>query len=116
MLIWLMDMALFHLLAGGTLTGTQFRGFVNLVVFAGFPLLLIVPLVHAPLLRWANRRLVGATWVLDDSDYDRAVKLIATCRAEMQTIADERDVWRCGCGEENEGQFVECWNFGKPRR
>ena len=53
-------------------------------------------------------------WVLDDADSERAVQLIATF-GEAQKASSTVGVWRCSCGEENEEQFLECWNCGKPR-
>ncbi len=54
-------------------------------------------------------------WVQDDSDYDRAMELVTTFQGVENTNADEAGVWRCGCGEENENQFTECWSCGKSR-
>ena len=50
-------------------------------------------------------------WVTNDLDYDRALQLI-----DAATMAEEspQPPWRCRhCGEENEGQFAQCWSCQK---
>ena len=49
-------------------------------------------------------------WVLHDSDYDRAKRLLE----KMQDTAHQQvAAWLCpGCAEEIEGQFGSCWNCG----
>ncbi len=50
---------------------------------------------------------------VDDADYLEAKRIVDDALA-----ADNQDLkdWKCpSCGEENEGQFSECWNCGKPR-
>lgn len=47
-------------------------------------------------------------WVKNDLDYDRARQLI-----DAANIIDESPStpWQCKhCGEENEGQFAQCWS------
>jgi len=51
---------------------------------------------------------------VDDDDYLEAKRIV-----EEGLSSDNPDLkaWKCpSCGEENEGQFSECWNCGKPRR
>lgn len=51
-------------------------------------------------------------WVIDDRDYDQAIKLIDSAQAR----ADEED-WYCGnCGERNAATFELCWNCARERR
>jgi hypothetical protein len=48
-------------------------------------------------------------WVVRDAEVERAERLLAELRRDVQT----GDPWRCAeCGEENEGQFAVCWNCG----
>jgi hypothetical protein len=54
-------------------------------------------------------------WVVNDEDYDRARELVSSFREESFGTSFEGYPWRCSCGEENEGQFTECWNCGKSR-
>ena len=56
-----------------------------------------------------------SVWVMDDSDYDRAMELVSTFRVGESPIPIEGEAWRCSCGEENESQFTECWSCGKGR-
>ncbi len=56
-----------------------------------------------------------SVWVTDDADYDRAMELVSSFREGEPTNPIEGEVWRCSCGEENEGQFTECWSCGKAR-
>lgn len=56
-----------------------------------------------------------SVWVMDDSDYDKAMELVSTFRDGDLTNPIEGKVWRCSCGEENENQFTECWSCGKAR-
>lgn len=50
-------------------------------------------------------------WVLNDSDGDRAVRLIKQLNAES-----EGDPWKCAdCGEENPPTFAVCWNCATAR-
>jgi hypothetical protein len=52
---------------------------------------------------------------MDDADYDRAMELVSTIREGEPQNPLEGEAWRCSCGEENEGQFTECWRCGKTR-
>jgi hypothetical protein len=56
-----------------------------------------------------------SVWVMDDSDYDKAMELVTTFRDGEPSSPREGGVWRCGCGEENENQFTECWSCGNAR-
>jgi len=56
-----------------------------------------------------------SVWVVDDSDYDRAMELVSTFREGAPPIPEDVGVWYCSCGEENENQFTECWSCGKAR-
>ena len=56
-----------------------------------------------------------SVWVMDDADYDRAMELVSTFHEGEPTSPVEGEAWRCRCGEENEGQFTECWRCGKAR-
>ena len=56
-----------------------------------------------------------SVWVMDDADYDRAMELVSTFGEGEPLNPVESGAWRCGCGEENEGQFTECWRCGKDR-
>ena len=56
-----------------------------------------------------------SVWILDDSDYDKAMALVATFSKPAQTGAHTGGEWRCACGEANESQFTECWNCGNAR-
>jgi len=56
-----------------------------------------------------------SVWVMDDSDYDKAIELVSSFREGEPTSPIEVESWRCSCGEENEGQFTECWSCGKAR-
>ena len=52
-------------------------------------------------------------WVVNDSDYDRAIELLKPIH-ELQT--QEFKDWKCTeCGAEVEGNFGECWNCGTLR-
>jgi hypothetical protein len=55
-----------------------------------------------------------SVWVMDNSDYDRAMKLVSTFR-EGDPLNPECEAWCCSCGEENENQFSECWSCGNAR-
>lgn len=56
-----------------------------------------------------------SVWVMDDSDYDKAMELVSAFREGESQTPIEGEVWRCGCGEENESKFTECWSCGKER-
>ena len=55
-----------------------------------------------------------SVWV-PDADYDRAMELVQTFNVGETSTPIEGKPWRCRCGEENEGQFTECWSCGKSR-
>jgi len=45
-------------------------------------------------------------WVLNDSDFDEAKRIIATLDIEL-----DQSKWQCGnCQEYNEATFDYCWN------
>lgn len=47
-------------------------------------------------------------WVVNDSDYDRACRII-----EAAFAGQPGDPWQCRqCGEENEASFEFCWQCG----
>ena len=52
-------------------------------------------------------------WVVNDSDYDRAMALLEDYRTpSTENLSD----WTCPkCGEEIEKQFSECWKCGEDR-
>ena len=56
-----------------------------------------------------------SVWVVDDSDYDKAMELVSSFREGESPNPIEGEAWRCNCGEENESQFTECWSGGKAR-
>ena len=56
-----------------------------------------------------------SVWVVDDSDYDRAMELVSTFREGAPPIHEGAGTWYCSCGEENENPFTECWSCGKAR-
>ena len=56
-----------------------------------------------------------SVWVMDDADYNRAMELVSIFREGEPPNLIEGEAWRCSCGEENEGQFTECWSCSKPR-
>ena len=56
-----------------------------------------------------------SVWVMDDSDYDKAMELVSAFREGDSPNHFEGKIWRCRCGEENESQFTECWSCGKAR-
>ncbi len=56
-----------------------------------------------------------SVWVMEDSDYDRAMELVSTFREGEPLIPEGTGSWYCSCGEENENPFTECWSCGKAR-
>jgi hypothetical protein len=63
-----------------------------------------------------------SVWVIEDTDYDRAMELIretsplAEADALGQAGATDASDWQCPhCGESVEGQFGVCWNCGAER-
>ena len=56
-----------------------------------------------------------SVWVVNDSDFERAEELMSAFHDGEATPLIEEKPWRCRCGEENEGQFTECWSCGKAR-
>ena len=56
-----------------------------------------------------------SVWVINDADYDRAMELVSTFNEGESATPVAGKTWRCRCGEENEGQFTECWSCGKSR-
>lgn len=56
-----------------------------------------------------------SVWVVDDSDFGRAVELVAAVRERNAPSSEDSGAWRCGCGEENERRFTECWRCGRSR-
>jgi hypothetical protein len=59
-----------------------------------------------------------SVWILENGDFERAIELVTAIRQEGAAATDGARGWRCGCGEENERQFSECWRCGwsRPRR
>jgi hypothetical protein len=56
-----------------------------------------------------------SVWVLDESDYDRALEVISALHLDEPSLP-EGEEWQCGhCGEMNDPQFTECWKCGKER-
>ena len=57
-----------------------------------------------------------SVWVVNDSDYERALEVISTLTQSEGLVATGGEEWRCdGCEETNESQFTECWQCGKDR-
>jgi len=56
-----------------------------------------------------------SVWVMDDTDYAKAIELVSIYREGGSPTPVEGGLWRCRCGEENESQFSECWSCGKAR-
>ena len=53
-------------------------------------------------------------WIVDDSQYDRAVQIVEKALAHQEETPQSD--WICPqCSEELEGQFTECWNCGASR-
>jgi len=54
-------------------------------------------------------------WVADDSEADRARRLLEEA---LEASRPAPGGWQCpGCGEQVEGQFARCWNCGSaPHR
>ena len=58
-----------------------------------------------------------SVWVLDDSQLDRALLLIAEYDHRGRSPDTLGVPWRCSsCGEELEPQFTECWRCGTARQ
>jgi hypothetical protein len=57
-----------------------------------------------------------SVWVVNDSDFERAAERVAAVRAANGTLSPgDTGTWRCGCGEENERPYTECWKCGRLR-
>ncbi len=56
-----------------------------------------------------------SVWIVDDSDYERAMELVSTLTEGETSGLEETGAWRCPCGEENGNRFTECWSCGKAR-
>ena len=57
-----------------------------------------------------------SVWVLDDSDYERAMELVSEFRPADRDRTFNDEAWVCPrCRETNGEQFTECWNCGAPR-
>jgi len=57
-----------------------------------------------------------SVWIVNDSDYERAVELLSTLNKEMDAPPQKGEDWRCNkCEEVNESQFTECWQCGTDR-
>lgn len=48
-------------------------------------------------------------WVNDEADYSVAKELIKTILEK----AEQKESWKCNCGELIEGQFDMCWSCGE---
>ena len=58
-----------------------------------------------------------SVWVLDDSQLDRALALIAEHDRRERPSDSVGAPWRCpSCGEELEPQFTDCWRCGTARQ
>lgn len=58
-----------------------------------------------------------SVWVLQDSDYERAMELVSTFCPQDHAWKFAEDAWVCNrCGETNGEQFTECWNCGRSRK
>jgi len=54
-----------------------------------------------------------SVWIVDDSDYEKAMEIVVGFESEKAPDDSEGREWRCdNCGEDNEGQFAGCWNCG----
>jgi hypothetical protein len=62
-----------------------------------------------------SRATALSVWILSDEQHGQAMELVAAFGEERPGRLDEGEPWRCGCGEENERQFTECWNCGRAR-
>ncbi|MEM7012879.1 MAG: DUF2007 domain-containing protein [Verrucomicrobiota bacterium] len=52
-------------------------------------------------------------WVVEDSDYDRAIEIL---KPHYDTMQESHSDWKCQkCGIQVEGQFGECWKCGAER-
>ena len=50
---------------------------------------------------------------VDDDRYLEAKRIVEGTLSSGNNLGK---TWKCAsCGEDNEGQFSECWNCGKPR-
>lgn len=57
-----------------------------------------------------------SVWVINNSDYERAMEVIKDFPSVERVCDLESKEWRCNqCGETNEGQFTECWQCGASR-
>jgi len=54
-------------------------------------------------------------WIINDDDFEKAEEIVTSYREREIGRSVEGTPWRCGCGEENEGQFTECWSCGRSR-
>jgi hypothetical protein len=54
-----------------------------------------------------------SVWVVDDADFERAAELVTAVWGRNPLPHGDAGTWRCGCGEENERQFTECWSCGR---
>jgi len=53
-------------------------------------------------------------WVVDDKELAAATAILKKTLAPLESV---KRPWRCcGCGEEVEGQFSECWQCGQGRQ
>ncbi len=57
-----------------------------------------------------------SVWVVDEADFGRAVELLRAIREGSSRSPDDAGTWRCGCGEDIERQYTECWQCGRSRR
>lgn len=57
-----------------------------------------------------------SVWVIDETDYERALEAVKAFQPSEETSSPENENWKCAnCNESNEGQFTECWQCGTPR-
>jgi hypothetical protein len=56
-----------------------------------------------------------SVWVLDKTEYERAMEIVKTFQSSENVGGSENEEWKCAdCNEINEGQFTECWHCGAP--
>ena len=71
---------------------------------------------YSPAAGASCRRTCAASWIDDDSQYERAHALLVTF-LNGDLAREYRDHgWRCArCGEQLEGQFTSCWSCGAAK-
>jgi len=72
---------------------------------------------------WSTRGAVPITtetcpsvWVVDEEDYERAMEIVSDFQSREMAGDSVGEEWICDkCGENNEGQFTECWQCSAER-